>query len=80
MVHSHGTAAWSTLIPMCHGAGGLAAQYRFGARTGGSVIMLGALKGEDVGKLVFAIFLVAGTLLSLLFNIDTGWLLSTSGH
>lgn len=31
-------------MPMCHGAGGLAAQYRFGARTGGSVIMLGALK------------------------------------
>lgn len=31
-------------IPMCHGAGGLAAQYRFGARTGGSVIMLGAAK------------------------------------
>jgi hypothetical protein len=31
-------------VPMCHGAGGLAAQYRFGARTGGSVVMLGALK------------------------------------
>lgn len=31
-------------MPMCHGAGGLAAQHRFGARTGGSVIMLGAMK------------------------------------
>ena len=31
-------------MPMCHGAGGLAAQYRFGARTGGSVIMLGTVK------------------------------------
>ena len=31
-------------MPMCHGAGGLAAQYRFGARTGGSVVMLGVLK------------------------------------
>jgi len=31
-------------IPMCHGAGGLAAQYRFGARTGGSVLMLGIMK------------------------------------
>lgn len=31
-------------MPMCHGAGGLAAQYRFGARTGGSVIMLGVVK------------------------------------
>ncbi len=31
-------------MPMCHGAGGLAAQYSFGARTGGSVVMVGALK------------------------------------
>jgi MFS superfamily sulfate permease-like transporter len=31
-------------MPMCHGAGGLAAQYRFGARTGGSVVMLGLVK------------------------------------
>lgn len=31
-------------IPMCHGSGGLAAQYRFGARTGASVVMLGILK------------------------------------
>jgi MFS superfamily sulfate permease-like transporter len=31
-------------MPMCHGTGGLAGQYRFGARTGGSVVMLGAAK------------------------------------
>lgn len=31
-------------MPMCHGSGGLAAQYRFGARTGGSVVMLGIAK------------------------------------
>jgi MFS superfamily sulfate permease-like transporter len=31
-------------MPMCHGAGGLAAQYRFGARTGGGVVMLGIAK------------------------------------
>ena len=31
-------------VPMCHGSGGLAAQYRFGARTGGSVIILGLAK------------------------------------
>ncbi|MFQ6062333.1 MAG: putative sulfate/molybdate transporter, partial [Methanosarcinales archaeon] len=30
-------------LPMCHGAGGLAAHYRFGARTGGSNIMIGVL-------------------------------------
>lgn len=30
-------------VPMCHGAGGLAGHVRFGARTGGAVIILGAL-------------------------------------
>jgi len=44
-------------MPMCHGAGGLAAQYRFGARTGGSVIMLGA------GK-IMAGLLLGGVLLT----------------
>ena len=37
-------------MPMCHGAGGLAAQYRFGARTGGSVVMLG------IAKMILAVF------------------------
>lgn len=31
-------------MPVCHGAGGLAAQYHFGARTGGAVVILGGLK------------------------------------
>jgi MFS superfamily sulfate permease-like transporter len=31
-------------MPMCHGAGGLAGQYRFGARTSGSILFLGAIK------------------------------------
>lgn len=31
-------------MPACHGAGGLAAQFRFGARTGGSVVILGVVK------------------------------------
>ena len=30
-------------MPLCHGAGGLAAHYRFGARTAGSNIMIGGL-------------------------------------
>ncbi len=30
-------------IPLCHGAGGLAAHYSFGARTGGSNVMIGTL-------------------------------------
>jgi SulP family sulfate permease len=29
-------------MPLCHGAGGLAAHYRFGARTAGSNVMIGA--------------------------------------
>ena len=43
-------------MPMCHGAGGLAAQYRFGGRTGGSVVILG------VGKMTLAL-LFGGSLL-----------------
>ena len=31
-------------MPMCHGAGGLAAQYTFGARTGGAILMEGVLE------------------------------------
>ena len=30
-------------IPMCHGAGGLAAMYRFGARTAGANLMIGGI-------------------------------------
>ncbi|WP_147820648.1 putative sulfate/molybdate transporter [Salidesulfovibrio onnuriiensis] len=30
-------------MPLCHGAGGLAAHYRFGARTGGSNLIIGGL-------------------------------------
>jgi len=37
-------AAWFGGMPMCHGAGGLAGQYRFGARTNGSILFLGAAK------------------------------------
>ncbi|MCU0619989.1 MAG: putative sulfate/molybdate transporter [Gemmatimonadales bacterium] len=37
-------AAWFGGMPMCHGAGGLAGQYRFGARTNGSILCLGVVK------------------------------------
>jgi MFS superfamily sulfate permease-like transporter len=30
-------------MPMCHGAGGLAGQYRFGARTNGAILFLGSI-------------------------------------
>jgi MFS superfamily sulfate permease-like transporter len=35
---------WFGAMPVCHGSGGLAAQYRFGARSGASIIMLGLFK------------------------------------
>lgn len=50
---------WFGAMPVCHGAGGLAAQHRFGARSGASIILLGAL------KLFLGLFLGA-TLLDLL--------------
>jgi SulP family sulfate permease len=43
-------------MPMCHGAGGLAAHYRFGARTGGSNLMIGIL------FVALAVFLGSGSL------------------
>ncbi len=43
-------------MPMCHGAGGLAVQYRFGARSGGSVVMLG------IAKMVLALLFGASLL------------------
>lgn len=46
-------------MPMCHGAGGLAGQFRFGARTNGSILFLGATK-----MLVAVCF--GGSLLALL--------------
>jgi hypothetical protein len=35
---------WFGAMPICHGSGGLAGQYRFGARSGASIIILGAVK------------------------------------
>jgi SulP family sulfate permease len=43
-------------MPLCHGAGGLAAHYRFGARTAGSNLMIGSL------FVILAIFLGAHAL------------------
>jgi len=49
-------------VPLCHGAGGMAGHVRFGARTGGSLVMLGAIMmvlalffSDSVG-LLFQIF------------------------
>jgi len=37
-------SCWFGAMPSCHGAGGLAAHFHFGARTGGAVCFLGAWK------------------------------------
>ena len=62
-------------VPMCHGTGGLAAHYRFGARTGGAPLMIGAL--------FVALALVFGeaglTFLTLLPNAVLGVLLIFAG-
>jgi MFS superfamily sulfate permease-like transporter len=48
-------------VPMCHGAGGMAGHVRFGARTGGAAIMLGAV------LVVLALFF--GDAVGLLFEL-----------
>jgi SulP family sulfate permease len=48
-------------VPMCHGTGGLAAHYRFGARTGGAPVIIGvffvvlALALGDLGLAILAL-------------------------
>jgi len=62
-------------VPMCHGTGGLAAHYRFGARTGGAPIMIGTL--FVVMALVFGEF--GFTLLAMIPNSVLGVLLIFAG-
>ncbi|CAI8605854.1 unnamed protein product [Vicia faba] len=52
---------WFGAMPSCHGAGGLAGQYKFGGRSGGCVALLG------VAKLVLG--LVLGTSLAHILNM-----------
>ncbi|MEF8832324.1 MAG: putative sulfate/molybdate transporter [Candidatus Thermoplasmatota archaeon] len=47
-------------FPMCHGSGGLAAQYRYGARTGGSNIISGLI------LLVIALFFASPAFIDIL--------------
>ena len=62
-------------VPMCHGTGGLAAHYRFGARTGGAPILIGSffvVLALVLGELGFA-------MLALLPNSVLGVLLIFAG-
>ncbi|KAL9304493.1 hypothetical protein ACSQ67_021756 [Phaseolus vulgaris] len=50
---------WFGAMPCCHGAGGLAGQYRFGGRSGASVVFLGIAKlvlalvfGNSLGRIL----------------------------
>jgi MFS superfamily sulfate permease-like transporter len=46
-------------MPLCHGSGGVAAQYAFGARNGGSMIMEGIIEiflGLFLSEMLFSIF------------------------
>jgi MFS superfamily sulfate permease-like transporter len=62
-------------VPMCHGAGGMAGHVRFGARTGGAVVILGGL------LLVTALFFSGsvGTLLRLFPPAILGVILFLTG-
>jgi sulfate permease, SulP family len=62
-------------VPMCHGTGGLAAHYRFGARTGGAPLMIGVLL--VLVALVFGEF--GFTILALIPNSVLGVLLIFAG-
>jgi MFS superfamily sulfate permease-like transporter len=48
-------------IPLCHGAGGLAAHVRFGARTGGAPVI--------VGSLLLALALLFGDAVGLMLGL-----------
>ncbi|KAL5038587.1 hypothetical protein BDV3_006280 [Batrachochytrium dendrobatidis] len=67
------TGGWFGSTPYCHGSGGLAAQYRFGARTGTSVILLGIFKiliGLIFGNTLLVIFqMIPKTILGVMLAI-----------
>ncbi|XP_077209840.1 molybdate transporter 1-like [Tasmannia lanceolata] len=58
---------WFGAMPCCHGAGGLAGQYKFGGRSGGCVAILGA------AKLVLGI-VVGSSIVKLLDQFPVGLL------
>lgn len=64
-------------LPMCHGAGGVVAQSRFGAKTAAAPVILGAvllatacLYGEAAGQLLAAIPLAAAGALLAIAGVD----------
>jgi SulP family sulfate permease len=65
MAIANGLSALLGGMPVCTGAGGLAAHYRFGARTGGANLMIG-------GLIILLVVLFGGTLVHLLQLLPLG--------
>lgn len=81
---------WFGALPTCHGSGGLAAQHRFGARSGASVVVLGFAKlilgvvcGDSLARLLHnfpAAFLVTLVLAAGLELAGVGESLNSPGR
>ena len=66
---------WFGAMPVCHGSGGLAAQYRFGARSGASIIFLGLLKlvlGLFASEIALQVFINFPSVLLCILVIAAG--------
>lgn len=77
-------------VPMCHGSGGLAGKYAFGARTGGANLVLGVLyagaalvagvwTGFPMAMLGILLVAVAGQLALVALDSNRRWLVVTMG-
>jgi MFS superfamily sulfate permease-like transporter len=70
-------------VPMCHGAGGMAAHIRFGARTGGALVILGGLVlfiGLFLGDSVATLFKLFPPALLGVILMFGGLELAAGGH
>jgi MFS superfamily sulfate permease-like transporter len=62
-------------MPMCHGSGGLAAQYRFGARTGMAMVFLGSMMlftGFFFGPMAMAVMQAFPSAILSVFLFEAG--------
>jgi hypothetical protein len=74
---------WFGAMPVCHGSGGLAAQYKFGARSGASIVLLGQFKlflGLVFGESVVGLLKKFPTALLSIMVIAAGLELASVGE
>jgi hypothetical protein len=74
---------WFGAMPVCHGSGGLAAQYRFGARSGSAVIILGIFKllvGAFFGETLVGLLQTFPTALLTVMVLAAGMELASVGE